>query len=57
MAAAYLEGNFVLRSGKRSRYYLDKYLFETEPQVLRGIVHEMAMMVRKPGARILILVA
>ena len=46
MAAAYLEGDFVLRSGKRSRYYLDKYLFETDPQVLRGIVHEMAMMIR-----------
>lgn len=44
--AAYLEGDFVLRSGKRSKYYLDKYLFETEPMVLRGIVHEMAMMIR-----------
>ncbi len=43
---AYLEGDFVLRSGKRSKYYLDKYLFETEPRVLRGIVHEMAMMIR-----------
>lgn len=43
---AYLEGDFVLRSGKRSKYYLDKYLFETEPQVLRGIVHEMAMLIR-----------
>ncbi len=43
---AYLEGDFVLRSGKRSKYYLDKYLFETEPDVLRGIVHEMAMMTR-----------
>jgi orotate phosphoribosyltransferase len=43
---AYLEGDFVLRSGRRSRYYLDKYLFETEPQVLRGIVHQMAMMIR-----------
>ena len=46
LAAAYLEGDFVLRSGRRSKYYLDKYLFETEPQVLRGIVQEMAMMVR-----------
>ena len=46
MEAAYLEGDFVLRSGRRSRYYLDKYLFETEPRVLRGIVHEMAMMIR-----------
>lgn len=35
--AAYLEGDFVLRSGKRSRYYLDKYLFETDPNILREI--------------------
>jgi orotate phosphoribosyltransferase len=46
LGAAYLEGDFILRSGKRSKYYLDKYLFETEPQVLRGIVQEMALMVR-----------
>jgi orotate phosphoribosyltransferase len=32
--AAYLEGDFVLRSGRRSKYYLDKYLFETEPAIL-----------------------
>ena len=46
LGVAYLEGDFVLRSGKRSRYYLDKYLFETEPRVLRGIVFEMALMIR-----------
>lgn len=46
LKVAYLEGDFILRSGKRSKYYLDKYLFETDPQVLRGIVHEMAMMIR-----------
>ena len=46
LSAAYLEGDFVLRSGKRSKYYLDKYLFETDPHVLRGIVEELAMMVR-----------
>lgn len=46
LSTAYLEGDFVLRSGKRSNYYLDKYLFETEPQVLRGIVREMAGLVR-----------
>lgn len=46
MGVAYLEGDFLLRSGKRSRYYLDKYLFETEPRVLRGIVAEMAVMIR-----------
>ena len=32
--AAYLEGDFVLRSGRRSKYYLDKYLFETRPDLL-----------------------
>jgi orotate phosphoribosyltransferase len=47
MKAAYLEGDFVLRSGKRSKYYLDKYLFETDPQVLRGIVYELAGLVRE----------
>jgi orotate phosphoribosyltransferase len=32
--SAYLEGDFVLRSGRRSSYYLDKYRFETQPDVL-----------------------
>ncbi len=32
--AAYLEGDFVLRSGRRSTYYLDKYRFETRPDLL-----------------------
>ena len=31
---ALLEGDFVLRSGKRSRWYLDKYRFETRPELL-----------------------
>ncbi|MFA5863095.1 MAG: orotate phosphoribosyltransferase [Phycisphaerae bacterium] len=35
--AAYLEGHFVLRSGKTSNYYLDKYLFETQPDILREL--------------------
>jgi orotate phosphoribosyltransferase len=34
---AYLEGDFVLRSGRRSRYYLDKYRFETRPDVLEPL--------------------
>ncbi len=34
---SYLEGDFVLRSGKRSTYYMDKYLFETQPDVLRAL--------------------
>ena len=37
---AYLEGDFVLRSGKRSKYYLDKYLFETCPDILKGLGDE-----------------
>jgi orotate phosphoribosyltransferase len=32
--SAYLEGDFVLRSGKRSKYYLDKYLFASQPDIL-----------------------
>lgn len=51
LAVAYLEGDFVLRSGRRSKYYLDKYLFETEPRVLRGIVRELAGMIREDLAR------
>lgn len=39
---AYLEGDFVLRSGKRSKYYLDKYLFETQPDILAALGREFA---------------
>jgi len=35
--AAYLEGDFTLRSGRKSKYYLDKYLFETQPDILREL--------------------
>ena len=34
---AYLEGDFVLRSGRRSSYYLDKYRFETIPELLEAL--------------------
>ena len=46
-AAAYLEGDFVLRSGKRSRYYLDKYLFETRPDLLSALGRAIADTVRE----------
>ena len=39
---AYLEGDFVLRSGKKSKYYLDKYLFETCPDILKALGEEFA---------------
>ena len=42
---AYLEGDFLLRSGRRSRYYLDKYRFETDPQLLAGLGRELAALV------------
>jgi orotate phosphoribosyltransferase len=32
--AAYLEGDFLLRSGRRSSYYRDKYRFGTRPELL-----------------------
>jgi len=39
---AYLEGDFTLRSGKKSKYYLDKYLFETCPDILQALGKEFA---------------
>jgi orotate phosphoribosyltransferase len=44
---AYLEGDFVLRSGKRSRYYLDKYRFETRPDILGALGERLAERVRE----------
>jgi orotate phosphoribosyltransferase len=48
---AYLEGDFVLRSGRRSRYYLDKYRFETRPDLLGPLGERLADAVREhaPG--------
>jgi len=40
--AALLEGDFVLSSGKRSRFYVDKYLFSTEPGLLGDLARELA---------------
>jgi orotate phosphoribosyltransferase len=39
---ALLEGDFVLRSGRRSTWYLDKYRFETEPAILRALGDRLA---------------
>ena len=39
---ALLEGDFVLRSGKRSSWYLDKYRFETDPRLLRALGARLA---------------
>ena len=42
---ALLEGDFLLRSGRRSTYYLDKYRFETRPELLRPIGERIAAVV------------
>jgi orotate phosphoribosyltransferase len=38
----YLEGDFVLRSGKRSKFYFDKFRFETQPDVLEALGARLA---------------
>ncbi|HVF01519.1 MAG TPA: orotate phosphoribosyltransferase [Rubrobacteraceae bacterium] len=40
--AALLEGDFVLSSGKKSSFYVDKYLFSTEPDLLRDLAWEIS---------------
>jgi len=44
---ALLEGDFTLRSGKRSRWYLDKYRFETEPALLQELGERLAAAARE----------
>ena len=34
---ALLRGEFTLRSGRKSHYYLDKYLFSTQPDILAAL--------------------
>lgn len=38
---SYLEGEFTLRSGQTSNVYFDKYRFESDPTILKEIVHQM----------------
>jgi orotate phosphoribosyltransferase len=44
---ALLEGDFVLRSGRRSSWYLDKYRFETQPELLRLLGDRLAASVEE----------
>ena len=44
---ALLEGDFLLRSGRRSSYYLDKYRFETKPELLGPLGERLAAAVRE----------
>jgi len=51
-AAAYLEGDFTLRSGRKSKYYLDKYRFETQPRILEAVGSALAEHVGPDTTRI-----
>ena len=42
---AHLTGDFLLRSGQRSNEYFDKYLFESDPQLLAAIIEEMKQLI------------
>lgn len=42
---------FVLRSGRTSNYYLDKYLFSTRPEVLRDLATLFALRIRAIDAQ------
>ncbi|MGD2174242.1 MAG: orotate phosphoribosyltransferase [Candidatus Brocadiaceae bacterium] len=42
--AAYLEGEFILRSGRKSNFYFDKYRFETRPDLLGAVAQALAAM-------------
>jgi orotate phosphoribosyltransferase len=52
VAASYLKGDFVLRSGKRSDRYFDKFLFETDPQLLKRIGAQLAVLIPKDTERL-----
>jgi len=39
---ALLRGEFTLRSGRKSNYYLDKYRFETQPDLLDALCKMLA---------------
>ncbi len=52
VAASYLKGDFVLRSGKRSNRYFDKFLFETDPSLLKRIGASLAALVPRETQRL-----
>ncbi len=51
-SVALLRGHFTLRSGRTSTFYLDKYLFSTQPDVLRGLGELFACRVPKGTTRL-----
>lgn len=49
---SYLNGEFLLRSGNVSNEYFDKYLFESNPQLLSKIAEQLETLI-PPGTEIL----
>lgn len=39
--SAFLKGDFITRAGKKTNYYIDKYLFETKPSILDPLADEI----------------
>jgi orotate phosphoribosyltransferase len=52
VARCRLRGTFTLRSGQTSSEYFDKYLFESDPVLLRRVVSDMTVLV-PPGTELL----
>lgn len=50
--SALLHGDFTLRSGRKSKYYLDKYLFQTQPDILAALAERFAAKISKLDGRI-----
>jgi len=47
--SALLHGDFTLRSGRKSKYYLDKYLFQTQPDILAALAERFAQKIAGLG--------
>ena len=50
--AAVLRGSFVLRSGATSSYYIDKYLFTTQPALLRRLAEALVALLPPHAQRL-----
>ncbi|MBT5953639.1 orotate phosphoribosyltransferase [bacterium] len=46
---AYLKGDFTTRAGKKTSYYIDKYLFETDPAALELLSEELVQLFPDPS--------
>jgi orotate phosphoribosyltransferase len=52
VARAVLRGDFVLRSGARSSWYIDKYRFGTDPELLRRLADALAALLPADTQRV-----